>query len=70
MEFTYKCPVCRANNRLTVDNLHCRRCQSDLSSIYRIKKQKVFEVMKASLYCSAEPLSQYIDKLTRLKRLR
>ncbi len=49
MEFTYKCPVCRANNILTTDSLHCRRCQSDLSSIYIIKKQKIFKVIKTKL---------------------
>lgn len=46
MEFNYKCPVCRANNILTTNNLHCRRCKSNLTSIYIIKKRKVFEVIK------------------------
>ena len=46
MEFKYKCPVCRANNILTSNNLQCRRCKSDLTSIYRIKQKKLFEGLK------------------------
>jgi Zn finger protein HypA/HybF involved in hydrogenase expression len=46
MEFKYKCPVCRASNILTANNLYCRRCKSNLTSIYMIKKKKVFKVIK------------------------
>jgi Zn finger protein HypA/HybF involved in hydrogenase expression len=46
MEFQYKCPVCRANNILTTNNIYCRRCKSNLASIYNIKKKRIFEVIK------------------------
>ncbi len=46
MEFSYKCPVCRANNTLTNQILYCRRCKSDLSSIYNLKKQESFKLIE------------------------
>ncbi|SFV66478.1 hypothetical protein MNB_SV-12-1362 [hydrothermal vent metagenome] len=52
MEFKYKCPVCRANNTLSSTNLYCRRCKSNLTSIYNIKKRGVFRVLKALIYTS------------------
>ena len=54
MEFKYKCPVCRANNILTANNLHCRRCKSNLASIYRVKKNKVFKAIKVAFYYNME----------------
>ena len=47
MQFTYKCPICKANNTLTQNNLTCRRCKSDLTSIYNVKKKKFFNILKA-----------------------
>lgn len=46
MEFKYKCPVCRANNILTANNLYCRRCKSNLTSIYKAKKDNFFKIIK------------------------
>jgi len=51
MEFKYRCPVCRANNTLTANNLHCRRCAIDLSSIYASRKRRIFCVLK---HCIAQ----------------
>ena len=41
MEFIYKCPICRAKNRISKANLICRRCNEDLSEIYKIKKLRI-----------------------------
>ena len=41
MEFIYKCPICRAKNRVSKANLICRRCNADLSEIYKIKKLRI-----------------------------
>ncbi len=49
MEFNYKCPVCRANNRLTAINQNCRRCKSSLALIYNIKKREFFSILKIFL---------------------
>ncbi len=46
MEFKYKCPVCKANNILKDDNLYCRRCRSNLASIYNAKKDNFFKIIK------------------------
>lgn len=48
MQFAYKCPVCRANNLLTRENAVCRRCKSDLSLVYRIKKKVLIKVLNVS----------------------
>lgn len=31
------CPVCKANNELTVSARACRRCREDLSLLYAVK---------------------------------
>lgn len=45
MKIEYKCPTCRANNILTEKNTICRRCESDLSSIYKLKKNSIHAVL-------------------------
>jgi len=42
MKIEIKCPVCRARNTLFVENLECRRCKTDLSKVYEIKRSKRF----------------------------
>jgi len=46
MRFNYKCPVCRANNILSKDNLICRRCKSDLSTVYKIRAKVIIRLIK------------------------
>lgn len=41
----YKCPVCRANNKLTEENSICRRCGVDLSFIYALNKKYKYEIL-------------------------
>ncbi len=41
MKFIYKCPICRAKNRVSKANLICRRCSADLSEIYKVKKSRI-----------------------------
>ena len=45
LKFEYKCPVCKATNILSSTNSICRRCKSNLSSIYNIKQQGVCTVL-------------------------
>ena len=45
MKIEYKCPICRANNTLTKQNIFCRRCKSDLGSVYKLKQNVVYEVL-------------------------
>ncbi len=47
MEFKYRCPVCRANNVLIPTDLYCRRCKSNLTSIYESKKKDFFKSLKS-----------------------
>ena len=41
----YRCPVCRANNKLTEENSLCRRCEVDLSSIYTLNKKYRYDIL-------------------------
>ena len=42
MTIEIKCPVCRARNKLSIEKLVCRRCKSDLSTIYNLERSKRF----------------------------
>lgn len=37
MTIKIKCPVCNAKNTLTTDKKNCRRCEEDLSLLYKVK---------------------------------
>jgi len=37
MTIKIKCPVCNARNTLTIEKKACRRCEEDLSLLYKIK---------------------------------
>lgn len=37
MTIEIKCPTCRATNQLSGNQLLCRRCSLDLSSVYNVK---------------------------------
>lgn len=45
----YRCPVCRANNKLNEENRTCRRCEVDLSSIYIINKKYKYNILNKVL---------------------
>ena len=49
MTIEYKCPICKATNNLTKDNTICRRCKIDLSSIYKLKRDKTNNIIKTIL---------------------
>jgi len=46
MQIEYKCPICRANNILSEEDTICRRCKSELSSIFKLKQDSVYEVLQ------------------------
>ncbi len=46
MTIEYKCPICKATNNLTNDNTICRRCKIDLNAIYKLKKDKINDILK------------------------
>ncbi len=46
MEFSFKCPVCNANNKISKTDSFCRRCKEDLSEIYEIKEKNVKRVVQ------------------------
>ncbi len=49
MTIEYRCPVCKATNSLTKDNTTCRRCKSDLSTIYKLREANLHKVLNKIL---------------------
>ena len=37
MILEYKCPICKAKNKLSRENKKCRRCKEDLTLLYNFK---------------------------------
>jgi len=50
----YRCPVCRANNKLSEENRICRRCKVDLSAIYLLNKNYRYDILNKVLQYGKE----------------